>query len=159
MLETVETLPDELKVFLMATLPFVELRGSIPLALLEYDLPVWSGFFISLLGNIFPVVFILLFLDKVQRFLSKHFKFFNRFFIRLFERTRRKHREKFEKWKELALIILVAIPLPLTGAWTGSLCAFLFGIPIKKALPLIFLGVVIAGLIVTLVSLGIINFL
>ena len=134
MLEMIETLPAELKVFLMAMLPFVELRGSIPLALLEYDLPVWSAFLISLLGNIFPVVFILLFLHKVQLFLSKHFYFFKRFFVWLFERTRKKHWLKFEKWKELALVILVAIPLPLTGAWTGSLCAFLLGIPINKAL-------------------------
>jgi len=144
----IETVPVELKVFLMAMMPFIELRGSIPFALLE-GLSVWSAFYISLLGNIFPVIFILLFLDRVQRFLSKHFHFFNRFFVWLFERTRKKHQLKFEKWKELALVILVAIPLPVTGAWTGSLCAFLFGIPVKKAFPLIALGVIIAGVIVT----------
>lgn len=158
MLEVIETVPAEFRVFLMAMLPFIELRGSIPFALFM-GLSAWSAFFISLLGNIFPVIFILLFLDRVQKFLSRHFYLFNRFFAWLFERTRKKHQLKFEKWKEFALVILVAIPLPVTGAWTGSLCAFLFGIPAKKAFPLISLGVVIAGIIVTLISLGLINFL
>ena len=147
-LEMVEMVPVELRVFLMAMLPFIELRGSIPFALFM-GLSVESAFFMSFLGNIFPVIFILLFLDRVQCFLSKHFCFFNRFFTWLFKRTRQKHKLKFEKWKELALLILVAIPLPVTGAWTGSLCAFLFDIPIKKAFPLIALGVAIAGIIVT----------
>ncbi|MDD3170245.1 MAG: small multi-drug export protein, partial [Candidatus Pacebacteria bacterium] len=72
--------------------------------------------------------------------------------------TRQKHSERFNKSKELALVLFVAIPFPVTGAWTGSLCAFLFDIPFARALPLIFLGVVIAGVIVALLSLGIINF-
>jgi len=154
----VEMVSVELRVFLMAMLPFIELRGSIPFAL-YVGLPAEQAFFISFLGNIFPVIFILLFLNKVQLFLSKHFYFFNRFFAWLFERTRKKHQAKFEKWKEFALVILVAIPLPVTGAWTGSLCAFLFGIPVKKAFPLIALGVVIAGIVVTLISLGVISFI
>jgi len=155
----IDMVSEEMRVFFVAMMPFLELRGSIPLALFEYGLPIQSAYLISVLGNIFPVIFILLFLDRVQRFLSNHFYFFNRFFVWLFERTRKKHQLKFEKWKEFALIILVAIPLPVTGAWTGSLCAFLFGIPFKKALPLISLGVVIAGIIVTLISLEIINLL
>ena len=82
-------------------------------------------------------------------------KFFNRFFTYLFERTRKKHNGKFEKWGALALITFVAIPLPVTGGWSGALAAFVFGIPFKKALPLIFLGVIIAGAIVTGLSLGV----
>lgn len=147
----------ELKVFLIAMSPILELRGSIPMALGVYDLPVWSAYLFSVIGNIVPVIFILFLLESVSFYLSRHFYYFNRFFAWLFERTRQKHSAKFEKWQELALVILVAIPLPFTGAWTGSLCAFLFGIPFRKAFPLITLGVVIAGLIVTLTSLGIIN--
>ena len=75
--------------------------------------------------------------------------FFDKFFTFLFERTRRKHSKKFEKWGALALITFVAIPLPITGGWSGALAAFVFGIPFKKALPLIFSGVIIAGVIVT----------
>ena len=137
--------------------PFLELRGSIPIALSVYQLPVWSAYLISVLGNVVPVIFILWLLSAVSRFLSSHFYFFNRFFVWLFERTRKNHQSKFERWKEFALVIFVAIPLPLTGAWTGSLCAFVFGIPFKKAFPLITLGVVIAGVIVTLTTLGIIQ--
>jgi uncharacterized membrane protein len=76
----------------------------------------------------------------------------------VFEKTRKKHSQRFEKSKALALMIFVAIPFPVTGAWTGSVCAFLFEIPFKKAFPAVFAGVIIAGIIVTLLSLGIINF-
>ena len=147
----------ELKIFLIAMSPIFELRGSIPVALGVYNLPIWSAYLISIIGNLVPVVFILLLLESVSGYLSKHFYFFNRFFAWLFERTREKHANKFERWQDFALVIFVAIPLPLTGAWTGSLCAFVFGIPFKKAFPLIAAGVIIAGLITTLASLGIIN--
>ena len=138
--------------------PILELRGSLPIALGVYNLPIWSAFLFSIIGNLIPVFFLLWFLESVSKFLSRHFYFFERFFTWLFEKTRKKHTKKFERWEEFALIILVAIPLPFTGAWTGSLCAFVFGIPFKKALPLIALGVIIAGLIVTSVTLGVINF-
>ncbi len=104
-----------------------------------------------------PVFFILWFLEPVSNWLRKNFQIFDKFFTWLFEYTRKRHAKKMGVYKELALIILVAIPLPMTGAWTGSLVAFLFGVPYKKALPLIFLGVLIAGVIVTLASIGIIN--
>ena len=64
-----------------------------------------------------------------------------------------------EKWGPLALIIFVAIPLPFTGAWTGSLVAFVFDLPFKKSIALIFIGVLIAGVLVTLASLGVFTFL
>ncbi len=149
----------ELKIFLIAMSPIFELRGSIPVALSVYNLSVWSSFLISVIGNLIPVVFILLLLKSVSDYLSRYSRFFDRFFTWLFERTRKQHSSKFERWKEFALVIFVAIPLPFTGAWTGSLCAFVFGIPFKKAFPLITVGVIIAGIIVTLTSLGIINFL
>lgn len=147
----------EIKTLLISATPIFELRGSIPLALSVYHLPVWSAFLFSIIGNMVPVVFLLWLLGTVSDFLSSRFSFFNRFFTWLFKRTRRKHAEKFERWKEFALLIFVAVPLPLTGAWTGSLCAFVFGIPFKKAFPLIGTGVVIAGLVVTLATLGIIK--
>ena len=147
----------EIKTLLIAMSPFFELRGSIPIALGVYHLPVFAAFWLSIIGNLVPVIFILWLLEAVAKFLSKYFYFFNRFFAWLFERTRKNHENKFKKWQEFALVVLVAIPLPFTGAWTGSLCAFVFGIPWKKAFLLIALGVVIAGLIVTLATLGIIK--
>jgi len=149
----------ELEIFLIAMSPIVELRGSIPIALGVYGLPVWSAYFVSIIGNLVPVVLLLLLLESVSQYLSRHFSFFDRFFNWLFERTRRKHGAKFDRWQDFALVILVAIPLPFTGAWTGSLCAFVFGIPFRRAFPLIAVGVITAGLIVTLATLGIINFI
>jgi len=147
----------ELKVFLIAMSPILELRGSIPMALGVYHLTWWSAFLISVLGNIVPVIFILLLLESVSGYLSRHSRLFNRFFTWLCERTRKKHAQTFERWKDLALMIFVAIPIPFTGAWTGSLCAFVFGIPFKRAFPAIAGGVIIAGIIVTLATLGIIQ--
>lgn len=147
----------ELKVFLIAMSPIFELRGSIPMALGVFHLTIWSAFFISVIGNIFSAICILLLLEPVSKYLRNHISFFDRFFTWLFERTRKKHTKTFEYWKDFALVIFVAIPAPFTGAWTASLCAFVFGIPFKRAFPAIAGGVVIAGIIVTLVTLGIIQ--
>ena len=146
----------ELHTLLIAMAPIGELRASIPIAIGVYHIPALPAYFFSVVGNLIPVVFILLFLEKVSDYLSHRNYYFNRFFAWLFEKTRRRHQKKFRVYKEFALLILVAIPLPFTGAWTGSLCAFVFGIPIRKAFPLISIGVAIAGIIVTLLS---INFL
>ncbi len=144
----------ELQTFLIALSPIVELRGSIPFALQVLGMSPLKAFLISILGNILPAIFLIKLLGIISDFLSHHFYFFNRFFAWLFAKTRKDHSRKFQRFKEFALIILVAIPLPFTGVWTGSLCAFLFGIPLKRALPLITIGCLLAGLIVTLVSLG-----
>jgi uncharacterized membrane protein len=145
-------------VLLTSMLPISELRGAIPIAIGIYNMSVLPAFFWAVLGNIIPVIFILLGLNLlINKLLIHRIYILNRFFTWLFERTRRKHSKKFERWRDLALIILVAIPLPFTGAWTGSLAAFVFGIPIKRAFPLIVLGILIAGVIVTTVTLGIIS--
>lgn len=147
----------EIITLLISMLPISELRGAIPVAIGVYDMSVASAFFWAVLGNIIPIIFILWLLEKVSNFLSHKIYWFNRFFTWLFERTRSRHIKKFERWQDLALIILVAIPLPFTGAWTGALAAFVFGVPIKRAFPLIVLGVLIAGIIVVSVTVGVIN--
>ena len=147
--------PPELATFIISMLPISELRGAIPVAIGVYHLNPIEAYFLAVIGNIIPVVFILKYIDPVSEYLMSKFKFFNKFFTHLFEHTRRKHNDKFEKWGALALITFVAIPLPVTGGWSGALAAFVFGIPFRKALPLIFLGIMIAGVIVTGLSLGI----
>jgi len=137
-----------LKVFLLSMAPFGELRVSIPVGLGLYHLNWKAAYLVSVIGNLVPPIFFLLFLEPISQWLSKESKVFQRIFNWLFERTRRKYQLKKERLGYLALLALVAIPLPLTGAWTGSLVAFLFGIPFKAAFPIIALGVVIAGLIV-----------
>lgn len=146
---------EYLKTLITAMTPIGELRVAIPLALTQYSLSFWEAYLISVIGNMIPVFFIIFLLEPVSGYLSKHFKFFKWFFHWLFERTQRKHSQKFEVLEETALVTFVAIPLPVTGAWTGSVAAFVFGIPPKKSLPLIFLGVLIAGFIVSGLTLGI----
>jgi len=145
-------------VLLTAMMPVSELRGAIPLAIGAYHWPVWQAYLISVIGNIIPPILILIFLKRLSDFLSKRWKFAERFFSRLFKRTEMKYRKMIEKWGPLALIIFVAIPLPFTGAWTGSLVAFVFDLPFKKSIALIFIGVLIAGVLVTLASLGVFTF-
>jgi uncharacterized membrane protein len=146
---------EVLKTFLLAMLPIGELRAAIPLGISHYGLGVIQTYFIAVIGNMLPLLAIAFLLEPVSNWLMKHSKFFRWFFNWLFEHTRKKHSKKFEVFEEVALVTFVAIPLPMTGGWSGALAAFVFGIPPKKALPLIALGVAIAGLIVTAITMGV----
>lgn len=152
------TLPSPLlSVFITAMLPIGELRASIPLGLEVFQLGIIQTFVVSIIGNMIPVLFILWWLDPVSTYLRKRSKLMDRFFLWLFERTRR-HGARFDQWGPLALLMFVAVPLPMTGAWTGALAAFLFGIRFRLAVPILFAGVMMAGAIVTIVTLGISSF-
>jgi uncharacterized membrane protein len=144
-------LSSVLTVLGIAASPISELRGAIPWAILNYHFPWYYAFLFALIGNLLPVPFILLFLDTLSRLLSKT-SLFERILQWLFERTRRRGKI-IERYERIGLILFVAIPLPFTGAWTGSLAAVLFGLKFKHALLSIFVGVLIAGIIVTWVTL------
>ncbi len=144
----------ELKIFLIAMSPFFELRGSIPVALTIYHLGVVESFVISFFGNLVPALFLISFLGPISRWLSRNFVIFERFFSWFFRRTERNHNSLIKKYGSVALVLFVAVPLPVTGAWTGSVISFLFNIPFKKAFPSIALGVFIAGTIVTFATRG-----
>ena len=135
-------------VLIIAMMPIAELRGAIPLALGAYDLDPVVAVPLIVAANFLPVPFILLFLHPVEDFL-RQWSFWDRLLSRIFEHTRNKTQKRIERWESLALILFVAIPLPVTGAWTGSLAAYLFGLDFKKSLVYIFLGVCIAGVVVT----------
>lgn len=137
----------EWAVFLTSLMPVVELRGALPLAINVLHIPWYKAFIISFIGNILPVPFILLFLKPITDLLCK-IKIFKKFFNWLFKRTRKKS-TIIEKYEELGLLIFVAIPFPGTGAWTGALLAYLMAIDFKKSIFFIYLGVFIAGIIVT----------
>ncbi|MDI6778381.1 MAG: small multi-drug export protein [Patescibacteria group bacterium] len=149
--------PPELATFLIAMVPISELRASIPIALKIYELPVWSAYLWSVLGNLVPMILIVLILAPVADFLSRHIKLFQKFFEWLFRHTRHRGEKKFEKWGEFAVFILTATPIPLLGGWTGPLAAFVFDIKLKKSIPLIILGCMTAGVIVTIVTLLSVN--
>ena len=141
----------ELVVLIIAALPILELRGALPVAINLFNFPWYYALLLAIVGNLLPVPFILLFLDTASRLLSK-VAFFERILKWLFERTRRRGKV-IERYERIGLMLFVAIPLPITGAWTGSLAAVLFGLKFKHAFLSIFIGILIAGIIVTCLSL------
>lgn len=145
----------EIITFLLGALPISEVRGAIPFGLAA-GLPLGKTLVLAILGNILPVIPILLFLDVVSKWLSQRFVFWKNFFDWLFARTR-KHSDTVEKYEALGLAIFVGIPLPMTGAWSGCAAAFIFGIKFWRALLAIIAGILMAAAIVTAVILGAVN--
>lgn len=143
-------LKGPITVFLISMLPVSELRGAIPVAIHTFNMSIFKSYVISVIGNLIPPVLILSFLGPFSKFLSK-WSFFKHFFNWLFLHTKSRSLIV-EKYKTLGLTIFVALPLPITGAWTGSIAAFLLGMEFKYAMTGILIGVLTAGVIVTLIS-------
>ena len=146
-----------LSVFGLAMVPVFELRGAIPVGVAA-GLPFWTVFLTAFLGNLLPVPFLILFTRRVFEWLRTKSALLERFVSRL-ERKAASKEDLLKKYELLGLCILVAIPLPGTGAWTGSLVAAVFDIRLKHAFPAIALGVLIAGIIVSVVTYGVTIFL
>lgn len=146
-----------LYILVISMVPVIELRGAIPVGL-GFGLPFWPIFITALIGNILPVPFLILFTRRVFEWLRKKSKILERFVSKLEGKAASKE-ELLKKYELLGLCILVAIPLPGTGAWTGSLVAAVFDIRLKHAFPAIVLGVLIAGIIVSVVSYGVAIFI
>ena len=144
----------ELATLVIAAMPIGELRAALPIGLTVYHLDFWPVFILSVFGTLTAAIVVMAVLDPITRFARKYSQPINRALEWLFERTRKRHQSKFDKYRDLALIIFVAIPLPFTGAYTGALAAYVFGIPFRRAFPLIAIGVIIAAAIVTAVTLG-----
>jgi uncharacterized membrane protein len=150
-------LPPELITFIVGMTPIFELRGAIPLAISFFKLGTVSAFCWAVAGNISVMLLLAFLLKWGVAFITKHFKGGEKFFNWLFERTRKRAHKQIEKYGDWGLFFLVAIPLPMTGGWTGVLAAFLFDIEKKKSLPIISAGIATAGLIVTILTLGATN--
>ncbi|MBD3277550.1 MAG: ligand-binding protein SH3 [Candidatus Aegiribacteria sp.] len=150
-------IPGEVQMMVLSAFPLTELRGSIPIAWTvmsdSWAWPWWKIYLLAVAGNMIPVPFLLWFLEPASRFLRR-WKVFDTLFEKIFEKARKRAGEKIRKYEALGLTLFVAIPLPVTGAWTGSVAAFLFGIPKRLAIPAIALGVAIAGAVITLVMTG-----
>lgn len=140
---------------LVSMLPVVELRGGIPYGI-AVGLPMYLAVTASVIGNMLPVPFLILFTRRVFEWLRRNIPKLDGFIGRLEARADSK-KDIVLKYKFWGLLILVAIPLPGTGAWTGALVAAVLNLRIKKSLPAIFGGVLVAAAIVTLVTLGIIS--
>lgn len=143
-------LPEPFAVILLAMVPIFELRGALPFAREILGMSPLASFSWSVIGNAIPVPIILWLLPPFTEWAERHWKWLHRFLERLHQYTERRHSGRFERLRDLALITFVAIPLPVTGAWSGSLAAVVFQVPKRRAIPLILLGIVIAGIIVTL---------
>lgn len=143
-----------LYVFVLSMVPIIELRVAIPLGA-GLGLPIYTNYLVSVVGNFLPVPFILLFIRgilmwmKTTRHLSK---------ISLWlEDKARKHSDRVMRYATFGLFLFVAIPVPGTGAWTGALVASLFNMRMKYALPSILFGIIVAGLIMSLASYGLVG--
>ena len=139
-----------LYVFLISMLPFIELRGGIPYGIFS-SLNPFLTFLVAIAGNMLPVPFILLFLEDLEKYVRRWEKA-SKLLDWIFERTYKKADKKVRRWEYFSLILFVAVPLPGTGAWTGSLIAYLFKMNLRLSILMIFVGVMIAGIIVLVLS-------
>lgn len=135
--------------FLISMVPVIELRGAIPYGIAA-GLDPWLTFALSVIGNMLPVPFILLFIRKIFNWMKRYEKLGN--LVTKLENRAANKSDTVKKYELVGLCILVAIPLPGTGAWTGALVAALMDMRFRRSLPTIFVGVLIAGIVVTLVT-------
>lgn len=147
-----------LKVVGLSAAPVAELRGGLPLAL-SLGMHPAAAYLLSVAGNLLPVPFLLLGLGRLVPFLPRLPGRLGGWAARYLAWQRKRHARKFARLGDVALILVVAVPLPATGAWTGALLATLLGIPPRRSFPLITLGVLLAGGIVLAASLGLFSLL
>ncbi|MCH4207031.1 MAG: small multi-drug export protein [Solobacterium sp.] len=139
-----------ISVMLVSMVPLVEERGGLVLASL-LKIPLWEGVFWCVLGNIIPIPFILFFIKKLLHWMADHHM---AKIVNWCEAKAEKNRKKIEKYGFWGLALFVGIPLPGTGAWTGSLAAALFDMDLKKASISILIGVALAAFIMSVISYG-----
>ena len=140
------TFPTWFWIFFTSMIPWWESRYAIPTAILIFEWDWWQALPIAVIGNMLPIPFILLFFHIAEKWL-RNYKTWSRLMDWLFARTRKRADSKIRKYKYIGLILFVAVPLPFTGAWTGALIAYLFGLNFSKSLITILLGVLIAAII------------
>ena len=137
---------------IISMVPVIELRGAIPIATAN-GLNFWIAIVCAIIGNLIPVPFIIIFIRKIFELIRKWSKKIDKIVAKLEDRAHQKS-DVVRKYTFWGLVILVAIPLPGTGAWTGALVAAMLEMRLKRAFPAIAVGVVIAGIIVSVVTYG-----
>ncbi len=147
-------LPPQLIVFIISMIPILELRGGLIAASL-LNIPMWEAIGFCIVGNIIPIPFILLFIEKILDWMEKcKIGFLRKFALWLKARGTGSKAEKIRKLEFTGLMLFVGIPLPGTGAWTGSMIAALLHVKMKKSVPAIFCGLILATIIMCLISYG-----
>ncbi len=152
-LEALHGLPPEAVVFIISALPIFEIRGGVVAGLVYYNLPIERVMVFGFLGNIASVTPILLFLEPLSKWLRQN-RLADRLLHWLFARAQKKA-EQINRWGPLGLMLFTAIPLPVSGAWTATFASILLGVKRWRALLAIYAGVILAGLFVSLLTLGI----
>ena len=142
-----------LSVLGLSVCPILELRAAIPWGVAS-DLPIIPVLLLSIIGNMFPVPFVICYVHRLLHWMKEKNAFLEQLAKKLENRAADKG-ELLEKYELLGLFVLVAIPLPGTGAWTGALVAAIFRLPLRRAVPAIFCGVTAAGLITALITCGV----
>ena len=149
---TLSFMPKEVVVFIVSMVPILELRGGL-IASSLLGIGVYKAVFLCILGNIVPIPFILLFITPIFSWMKKT-KLFRPMVEKLENKSMSKS-DQIQKYEFWGLALFVGVPLPGTGAWTGALIAALLGIKLKKASLSIFIGIIIATVIMTIISYGI----
>ena len=147
---------ETLATFVVSMLPVVELRGAIPVGA-GLGLPVWQAAAVSVVGNLLPVPFIIAFVRTVMDWLRQKSERMRQFVAWLESKATGKRADRVRQAEFWGLMLFVAVPLPGTGAWTGALIAALLNIRMRNALPAIILGVLVAALLVSLATAGIVH--
>ena len=151
-----ETFAGEfLLTLLVSMVPVVELRGGIPFGVAR-GLPVWAAYLAAIIGNFLPAPFIIVYIRRIFQWMRRRIPRLNRM-VDALERKAHLKGQKVTRYKYLGLMLFVAIPLPGTGAWTGSLAAAFLDMPLRKALPSVIAGVLIAGLAISVLSYGVVS--
>ncbi|MFW9873989.1 MAG: COG2426 family protein [Candidatus Thorarchaeota archaeon] len=147
---------------ILTILPISELRGGLPLAIIyatDHNIPIIFIFSLVILLNILVIFFVFYFLDNIHH-IFLNFKFYKKFFefyVKKFQRKIDKFEKRYSVLGFLALTLFVAVPLPVTGAWSGCLVSWMLDLDRKKSILAISLGVIIAGIIILFGTIGLIN--
>ena len=145
---TSTNLGEMLFTMLVSMVPVIELRGGVPFGTTALGLPVGEALIAAIIGNMIPIPFIIVYIRRIFLWMRHKLPTLNRLLDSIEQKAHLKG-QKVSKYQYIGLWIFVAIPLPGTGAWTGALVAAFLDMPLRKALPSIFLGVVTAGIIMT----------
>ena len=140
---------------LVSVVPVVELRGGIPFGV-ALGLEIWKALIAAVIGNILPLPFIVAYIRRVFQWMRRHMPKLNLFVDKLEQKAHLKGR-KVTKYKYLGLMIFVAIPRPGTGGWTGALIAAFLDMPLRRAIPAITLGVLTAGIVISILTFGFVS--
>lgn len=157
--EILRSLNPYFATFMLAAMPIGEMRVSIPVALGFYKLSISEALFVSIVADMIVATVLIYFFSHIDKLIKGRNEKVDSILEKIFERTRRNFFHKHRVWGDLALMLLVAIPIPLTGIWTGALAAWLLEVPKGRALLYITVGIVISAYIVTFITLGFIKIL